>query len=212
MRILIAALGLMVSLAACAESDQPESIYKAGQHYAVLDQPVRTIDSSKIEVTEVFWYGCSHCFRFEPMLHQWKKKQTSDVLVRQSPAMWNKDMEIHARAFYTAKALNALDKVNQPLFNGLNVEKKRLNTEDELAKVFVAAGVDEDKFHKTFNSFGVTSQVKQADARARSYKVTGTPEIVVDGKYRVSARMAGGQSQMLDVVDTLVEQIRAKRK
>jgi thiol:disulfide interchange protein DsbA len=212
MRVLFVALGLILSLAACAEGNQAEALYKEGVHYSVLEQSVRTVDASKIEVTEVFWYGCGHCFRFEPMLHQWERSLAADVAFRQSPAMWNSAMETHARAFYTAKALGVLNKLHQPLFNALNIENKQLTDEDDLADLFATFGVDKEKFHKTFKSFGVTSQVKQADSRARSYQITGTPEIVVNGQYRVSARMAGGQPQMLKVVDFLIDKIRKNNK
>ena len=209
MRTIAVFFAFIFSLSACADSTGSSSLYQAGVHYEVLETPVRTIDPSKIEVTEVFWYGCGHCFRFEPMLHQWKKKLSKDVVFRQSPAMWNEVMQMHARAFYVAQALRVLDKVHKPIFNALNVERKKLATKEELAAFFKAHGVDEETFAKTYKSFGVTSQVRQADSRARSYKITGTPEMVVNGKYRISARMAGGQSQMLKVADFLIKQERA---
>lgn len=210
MRIVVALVGLLVSLAACADSQAPAK-YQAGTHYTVLDNPVRTADADKIEVTEVFWYGCSHCFHFEPLVKTWKAKLADDVAFVRSPAMWNKPMELHARAFYTAKALGVLEQLHEPLFEAMNVRKQRLADEAEISALFVANGVEADKFAKAFNSFGVTGQVRQADARARSYRITGTPELVVDGKYRISTKAAGGQQQMLDVADFLIEKIRAER-
>ncbi|GAB3111089.1 thiol:disulfide interchange protein DsbA/DsbL [Aestuariicella hydrocarbonica] len=210
MRVMAAIFALMFSLVACA-ADKAPAAYQAGTHYTVLETPVRTMDPSKIEVTEVFWYGCGHCFKFEPMVHQWSEKLPGDVDFERSPAMWNALMEVHARAFYVAKALGVFDQVHQPLFNALNLERKRLGNVDELADFFADFGVDKDKFEKAYASFGVASQVKQADARARSYKITGTPEIVVDGKYRISARQAGGQAEMLKVADYLVAKIRDER-
>ncbi len=211
MRALTAILTLIFSLVACAEGPAAAPGFEAGVHYAELATPVRTSDPNKIEVAEVFWYGCGHCFRFEPLVQQWKSKADDDINFVRSPAMWNKLMEVHARAFYTAKTLGVLEKLHQPLFNALNLEKKRLVDADELAPLFEAQGVEKAKFLKTFNSFGVTSQVKQADARARGYHITGTPELVVDGKYRVSAKMAGGQAQMLEVVDFLIGKLRKER-
>ncbi|WP_233709881.1 thiol:disulfide interchange protein DsbA/DsbL [Pseudomaricurvus albidus] len=208
MRVMAAIFALMFSLAACADEQAAAPAFKEGTHYVELDNPVRTKDPSKIEVTEVFWYGCGHCFQFEPIVHQWSEKLPADVAFVRSPAMWNGAMEVHAHAFYVAKALGILDEVHQPLFNALNLERKRLANVDELADFFAQYGVDKETFEKTYKSFGVTSQVKQADARARSYKITGTPEVVVNGKYRISARMAGGQKQMLDVADFLVAKIR----
>ncbi|MEE8059882.1 MAG: thiol:disulfide interchange protein DsbA/DsbL [Pseudomonadales bacterium] len=199
---------LLVLLVPLMAHAQPEK-FIAGKNYHVLDSPVRTRDSAKIEVVEVFWYGCSHCYHFEPLIKQWKKRQTADVDFWQSPAMWNAAMKTHAKAFFTAKALGVLDKLHTPLFTTLVVERKHLNSQQEIGDLFADYGVDRDKFNKTFKSFSVNSKVKQADARARSYKISGTPEVVVNGKYRVTAKLAGGQAEMLDVLDFLINKERS---
>lgn len=182
--------------------------YKAGKHYEVLPAPVVTQDKNRIEVVEVFWYGCSHCFNFERVIHAWEKKQSDDVLFRQSPAVWNGTMKLHARAFFAAKALGVSGELNPAIFSEMNVKKNRLKNEAAIADVFVKAGVDKDKFSKAFNSFGVNSQVSLAESRAKSYRVQGTPEIIVNGKYRVSSSMSGSQTNMLKVVDFLVAEER----
>ena len=180
----------------------------AGKHYKVLPYPVRTRDASKVEVVELFWYGCGHCYKFEPMFEAWAKQQAADVLVLQQPAMWNKTMRVHAHAYYTAQALGVLDTTHMPLFKALNVDRKRLADKASLQAFFVKLGVDGEKFAKTFDSFGVNSQVNLADSRARSYKMQGTPEIVVNGKYRVASGLAGSQAGMLEVASYLIEKER----
>lgn len=185
---------------ATAQSKQ----YKAGTHYEVLETPVRTSDPKRIEVAEVFWYGCSHCFTFEPMVSTWASQLPEDVNFIHSPAIWHKSMELHARAYYTAKALKALNSVHMAIFNAMNLKKNKLASKEAIGKIFVAQGVDLDKFNKTFDSFGVVSATKQADARQRSYGIKGTPEMVVNGKYRINAKMAGGQGGMLKVADYLI--------
>lgn len=189
-----------------------DPLYIEGTHYERLSEPVRTVDPSRIEVVELFWYGCSHCYHFEPLLAKWRPGLAADVDFHRSPAMWNKLMAVHAQAFYAAEILGVLEKMNQPLFDALNVQRKRLETEDEIAEIFTANGVADADFRKAFNSFGVQSKVKQADARQRSYKTTGTPEIIVNGKYRVSARLAGSPEGILKVVDFLVAKERAEKK
>lgn len=182
--------------------------YQAGIHYDLLPQPVRTRDATKIEVVELFWYGCPHCYHFEPLVKQWKKTLSDDVDFWRSPAMWNPRMKIHAQAFFTAESLGVLDKLHNPLFTSLVVERKRLDKPEEIEDLFASYGVDREAFRKTFNSFGIVSQVKQADARARSYRISGTPELVVNGKYRISAGKAGGQEEMLQVADFLIKKER----
>lgn len=209
-RWLIASLlTLLLPVTACA--DEAAKTYREGEHYIRLDTPVRTINPNKIEVAEVFWYGCSHCFHFEPMVHAWAKKQPDDVVFVQSPAMWNSVMQTHARAFYTASALGVLDKVHQPIFDAINMERNMLRDKEALAALFAKHGVEKEKFLKAFNSFAVDSQVRQADARARGYQIRGTPEMIVNGKFRVSTATAGGQREMLKVVEYLVEQERNKQ-
>lgn len=182
--------------------------YVEGEHYDVISPAIRA-SSEKIEVTEFFWYGCGHCYNFEPQLAQWKKSLPDDVVLNGSPAIWNSLMEIHAKAFYTAEVLDVLDKVHMPIFQAINVDRKRLSGEKELAALFSANGVAQEDFEKAFNSFGVGSQVRQANARARAAKITGTPEMMVAGKYRINTRKAGGQAEMLKVVNFLIEKERA---
>ncbi len=209
MRILVVLLGFMLSLSACAQETSSE--YEAGKHYTVLDVPVRTADPSKIEVTEVFSYQCSHCFQFEPMIEAWKKKQAPDVNVVQSHVMWSPQMEPVIRGYYTSIALKLKEKTHMAVFNALHLENKQLNTAEQWADFFSNYGVSKEKALSTYNSFGVTSQIKQAEARARGYKVTGTPEMVVEGKYLVNSRLTKSHEEMLKVVDYLVAKTRAER-
>lgn len=182
--------------------------YIAGTHYEVLSTPIRTQNPNKIEATEVFWYGCSHCYRFEPLVVEWAKKLPDDVSMVKSPAIWHPTMKLHAQAFYTAVALGVLDDLHSVLFEEMNLRKKKLASESAIGKLFAAHGVDSEKFLQTFNSFGVTAAVQQAEARQRGYKITGTPEMVVNGKYRITARMAGSQEGMLSVASYLIEKER----
>lgn len=184
--------------------------YEEGVHYEKLPQQVLTADKSKIEVAEVFWYGCSHCFHFEPVLSAWANGLGEDALLVKTPAMWDQQgvMALHARIYYTAKALGVLDKIHLAAFRALNVEHRQLLDEEEIAQLFLENGVSNEKFTNAFRSFGVTSAVKQADARQRSYRIQGTPEIIVDGTYRVSGRMAGSQEGMLKIADYLMAKIR----
>lgn len=210
-RQMLLAMSLVVSLLGLTACNATADQYEAGKHYEVLPQPVVTRDPAKIEVVEVFWYGCIHCFHFEPLIEAWTPKLGADVDFHGSPAMWNASMKTHAQAYYTAEALGVLDKVHLPLFKAMNDEHKRLASADEILPIFTAAGVSKSDFLDTFDSFGVNNQVALADSRARSYRVQGTPELVVNGKYRVSASQAGGQAEMLKVVDFLIAQERAAR-
>jgi len=208
MQKILAAFALMLATMAMISSVTAQEAYVPGVHYEIIDEPVATEDPEKIEVTEVFWYGCGHCFHFEPLIQKWKKTLADDVNFVASPAIWNKPMEVHAKAFYTAKALDKLDEIHQPLFDALNVDGKKLVSEKALAKFFADFGIDQETFDRTYNSFSISSLAKKANDKARKYGVQGTPELIVDGKYRVTGRLAGSQENMIKVADFLVNKVR----
>jgi thiol:disulfide interchange protein DsbA len=209
-RLLIAVCLLLTGpLVACAQ-DGGSATYVEGTHYDRMAAPQRT-SQSKIEVVEFFWYGCGHCYTFEPMLTAWKNTLADDVTLQPSPAIWRPPMDLHARAFYAAQALGVLDTLHMALFTAMNQEQKRLGSEQEIAQLFVANGVSATDFNKAWNSFGVGNQVTQAESRARGAKITGTPEMTVAGKYRIGARKAGSQANMLKVADFLIEKERKER-
>lgn len=201
-------LVLILPMAMCqAQSDK----YKAGVHYEVLPQAVRTANPNKIEVNEVFSYTCGHCYNFEALLHPWSKTLADDVDFQQTPAIWQPALEPYARAYYSAKVLKVLDKVHMPIFEAIHVQRQQVRTKTDLAAIFVAQGVDKAKFDQAYNSFGMTSMVNQASSRVRGYRVRGTPEIIVNGKYRVSTRDAGGFEGMLSVANFLIEKERSAK-
>lgn len=209
MRLLLAIAALAFPLLACAEQTPAKASYVEGQHYVQLPQAVRTSDPSKIEVAEVFSYHCGGCFQFEPVFQAWKKQQPDDVVVVQTHAMWNAPMKVMATIFYTAKALKIDDKSHPAIFNALHVEQKQLTSQAQWIDFLSTFGVDRETVAKTYDSFGVKTQVSQADARARGYGVTSTPELVVNGKYRISTRQAGTHSEMLKIAEFLIAKERA---
>ncbi len=200
---------LLITPMMAALHAQP-SRYEAGTHYTELDDPVRTADPEKIEVLEVFWYGCNHCFRFQPLVESWHDNMADDIHFERFPAIWNGLMQVHAQAYYTAVELDVVDQVHEPIFNAINLERNRLMNENQLADLFAANGVDEDAFRETFNSFSVRTQVNRAERLMSDYQIQSTPNVVVNGKYLVSTSQAvATQQEMLEVVDFLVEQERA---
>ena len=195
-----------------ADASEQQEQFIAGEHYMVLDEPVDTRDSRRIEVVEMFSYGCPHCYEFEPLIKAWGQQQASDVDFWYFPAVWNKSMELFARAFYAARALNVAHKIHIPLFNTIVIEQKSIANESDLAVFFAQHGVEKKSITEAFNSTDVEDQIKQAEARVRSYKPAGAPEIIVNGKYRIDRMRAGGLTEMLAVVDFLINKERAMLK
>lgn len=198
--------------AAERRSSAPAVDFKAGQHYEVLRQSVRTSDPDRIEVVEVFWYGCGHCYTFKPMVEEWAETLGNDVVKSRLPAVWHPVMELHARAYYTAESLGVVDKVHTAIFEAMNLRGEELASKKDIADLFEAAGVSREEFEDTFDSFGINSAITRGDSRQRAYGIRGTPELIVDGKYRITGTMAGSHAGMLQVADHLIEMERSSRR
>ena len=188
----------------CAQAEE----YAAGRHYEILDSPSVTRDPSKVEVVEVFWFGCNHCYALESYIQPWKKTLPKDVDFWKSHATWNPTLKIHARLFYSAKALGIEDKIIPGAFTAIQREGRFLTGNSELEYFFRGFGVEKEKYLSVSNSFGVNNAVKQADNRMRQWTITGVPTLIVNGKYKVSGTREVGTDRLLDVVDFLIEKER----
>lgn len=198
---------LLASVVVQAEGFQ----YEEGTHYAILEVPVKTRNPAVIEVTEYFSYGCPHCYRFEPLIQQWKEDLPADVEFNRTPAIWRvTGYELYARTYYTALALGVLDSVHTPLFNAIHGERRRLLDLESMTSFMAEHGVDPVEFVKTYmDSFGVKAKYQQAIARQRIYRSGGVPALIVNGKYRIEASMVGNSNVgMLQVASFLIEKER----
>ena len=183
--------------------------FEEGVQYQAIGNPVPTVSGDKIEVLELFWYGCPHCYHLEPELETWLKNKPDDVVFVRLPAILGPSWELHARAFYTAEMLDVSDQMHKSLFERLHKEKKPIRNVEQLKEVFIAQGVSAQDFDNTYKSFAVVTKTNRARQAASLYGIKGVPALVVNGKYRTSAREAGSDKKMLDVVDFLVERERA---
>jgi len=157
-----------------------------------LIKPAMTInDPSKVEVVEMFWYGCPHCNDFEPTLNKWLKTKPENVNFIRIPAIFRDSWVPHARAYYTAEALGVVDKVHGAFFEAVHKDRRRLATKKDIAEFFVSRGVKQADFDQTWDSFIVQSRVKRAITLTRRSGITGVPAMLVNGKYRTSASEAG---------------------
>ncbi|MFU8813735.1 MAG: thiol:disulfide interchange protein DsbA/DsbL [Pseudomonadales bacterium] len=183
--------------------------FEEGVHYQRLPVAVDTRNPQKVEVIEVFSYACIHCRNFQREIEQWHAAAPDHVDFHRMPATFNEQWAALAQAFYTAEALGVTDKVHAAIFSAIHDRGKNVVDPALMAEVFEqSAGVSSEQFNQVYRSFSVRGRVQQADARGRAYRLTGTPSMIVDGMYRVDARMAGNAS-MTEVVDYLVAERRA---
>jgi protein dithiol oxidoreductase (disulfide-forming) len=178
--------------------------------YEAVNPPQPTANPAKIEVIEFFWYGCPHCYSFEPSLAKWLKTKPANVDFIRIPAVFSEQWGKHAKAYFVAEALGVVDKVHDDFFDAIQNKKEELETEDQLAKFFVAHGVKESDFREAFNSFMIDSKMRQAPALAAKYGLTGVPAIIVNGKYKTNGTLAGTQEKMIDVMNLLIKKESAK--
>lgn len=187
----------------------PDGRWKAGVNYDTIVPAQQTsAPSGKIEVLEVFWLGCPHCFALEPYLQNWLKNKPRYIDFVRVPVMWGPVHRLHAKLFYTLEALNRDDLVekafttihqdNNPLIG--SSEQDTFQKQLEWAK---ANGIDGGAFTMAYNSFGVNASLDHAQEITERYHVEGVPMIVVDGKYETDVGKAGGHEQLIQLINDL---------
>ena len=195
---------LLLLFFSCTQAEE----YVEGRHYQILDNPTVTRNPSKVEVVEVFWFGCNHCYSLESYIQPWKRNLPNDVDFWKSHITWNAQAETHARLFYSAKALGIEEKAIPAAFTAIWREGRNLLGNSEVEYFFKGFGIEKERYLSVSNSFGVNNAVKQANNRMRQWTVTGVPTFIVNGKYKVSGTREIGTSKLLDVVDFLIEKER----
>lgn len=193
---------LMSGLAQAASMDR----FKSGEHYVPISPAAETkAPEGQVEVVEFFWYGCPHCYQFEPKLNKWLEDKPDNVSFRRVPAIFNKNWATHAKAYFAAEMLGIIDQVHDAIFDAIHEDKKRLDTPESLAAFMAGkSGVAEEKILKTINSFAVETKSRKAVQEVREHGLRAVPAISVAGKYHTSSRYAGSNEKMLDVLDFLI--------
>lgn len=176
-----------------------------GIDYAVIKAAQPTETGDQIEVLEIFWYGCPHCWHLEPVMQQWVATKPAGVAFRRMPATGPR-WEPHARASYAAESLGRLDDFHEALFKAMQVQKRSIMTEGDLVKFAAEIGINPEEFRSAYNSFYVKARVPKADEMGRRYGIDGVPALIVNGKYRTSPSQTGSQDRLVQVLNALVGQ------
>ena len=192
------------SFFACAE---PQS----GKEFALVNPAQAVETGKKIEVLEIFWYGCPHCFALEPSLNAWVKKLPADVTFRRMPAIFRDNWVPMAKAYYTLEALGTLEKSHTALFNAIHVQGLDAANDNALFDWVATQGIDRKKFSDTYQSFSIQSKVLRAKQLTRDYGINGVPSLIVDGKYMTSVSMTGTPQGLFATADFLISKARQER-
>jgi len=178
--------------------------YAEGVDYKKLEQQ-STDTGDKIEVLEFFWYGCPHCYSFEPYINAWKKTKSAKVEFVRIPAIFRPDWEVQARTYYALSNMGVIEDLHGKIFTAIHKDKKRLNKKELLTDFVVENGIDRKKFEAEYNSFAVDSMVRKAKKKQTAYKIQGVPSVAVNGRYLTSGSMSGSYDNLIKIVDYLIE-------
>lgn len=187
-----------------------------GRHYAVVNPPLPTTPG-KIEVVEFFWYGCPHCYAFEPAIEAWSKQLPADVAFRKVHVAFRANVKIHQRMFYALEALGKEAAARPAIFNAMHQQGLALDDAKSQAKFLAPLGIDPAKYQDAYNSFGVVTKCQQAEKLSEGYQIDGVPTLGIGGRFRTSPAQAGiGQrlpehelgQKALQITDFLIQRLR----
>jgi thiol:disulfide interchange protein DsbA len=178
-----------------------------GTDFTRLKTPLPEPRTGKVEVIEFFWYGCPHCYAFEPTIEPWIARQPADVNFHRVPAAFNARWEFHQQIYYTWEAMGVVDKMHVKTFDRFHKDDKPIDTLDDLLAFARESGLDAAKVKSAWSSFSVHTRMAQGKQLVEAYDVDGVPTIGVHGRYTTSPSMGGPQA-CLATTDTLVAQLR----
>lgn len=227
--VMVLGMNLVMGVGSCQAGTEPtqgadtpvQTPYIEGRHYQVLTEDVQSNDvvenfkkegAGKIQVVEFFSYGCSWCYRLDPVVSEWVKQLPPDVAFERVPVEFQPSWRTLTKAYFTATSLNVLDKIHEPLFDAIHSEKLTDSSEPALMHFFAEHGITADVFEETFSSFTVNRKQKWANALSQAYRITAIPTLLIqgaDGAYLSSVRMAGSEENLIQIANYLIERERA---
>ena len=195
--------GLAVSML-IAGSAAAQTSFAEGTDYQLVTPAVKTSQPDKVVVTEIFWYGCPHCFRFEPFVERWSAGLPDSVVFEQVPSSLNPRWTEHARSYYAFKMMGALEQTHKALFDAIHLERQRLDSLDSIAGFATGLGLDEKLFRDNYYSFPVETQIRKDMQKEKRYGHRGVPAVIINGKYLVLGSVAGSNERMIQIMNFLV--------
>jgi len=177
-----------------------------GQHYHRITPAVETdVEDGKVEVVELFWYGCPHCFQFEPFLKDWKETKAEYISFKSMPAVLNRGWLAHARAYYALETMDELERVHPLFFEAIHTQGRKLRDAESISRFLSQQDVDTEKFKSAYDSLYVETKINRSGQLVKQYGVRSVPTVIINGKYRTSARDAGGHENVIRVINALAE-------
>ncbi|MBV6417447.1 MAG: Thiol:disulfide interchange protein DsbA [Steroidobacteraceae bacterium] len=206
-----------------AQAAEPAaSPWVEGRHYALIEpaQPTQ-VPAGKVEVVEVFSYGCPACNQFEPIMLQLAARLPKNAQLVHVPASWNaaESWPLFQRAYLTAQVLGIADKTHEAMYDAIwktgelavvdpvtHRLKEPQPTIGLVARFYArVGGVTQQAVLDTAKSFAVDVKMMEADELVKAYGVEGTPTLIVAGKYRVNNSSVRSADELIELVLYLVK-------
>lgn len=185
-------------------SPQTSQVFKEGVHYQKVAEPT-TNQQGQIVVTEVFWYGCPHCFQVMPMIDNWEPNLPDNVVVELLAAPLSGVWSMHAQIFYTNQILGIVDQTHSATFEAIHVQGNRLSSLAQAQNFYHDNfAIDKDEYAKAFKSFSVNVAMNNAKKQIETWQISSVPTFVIAGAYVVNSQTAGSNSKIFDVIDYLL--------
>ncbi|MFP4639647.1 MAG: thiol:disulfide interchange protein DsbA/DsbL [Guyparkeria sp.] len=197
-------LGLSLTLSATASAAE-------GDGYREVETDVESPEG-KVLVQEFFWYGCPHCYHLEAEIEPWLEDLADDVVFERRALALGQHWLPLTQAFYAAQALDAVEETHAAVFDAIHRNDRKLADTESIADFYAEQGVDREGFLDAYNGFAVNNQIRKTGQIAEDAGMQGVPSILVDGRYLVTGRLAGGNARMVEVVDELIDRVRDEQE
>lgn len=201
--IIAGIISIMFSAGAFAEK------YSEGFEYDKLS-PAVSVSTDSVEVRELFWYGCPHCYQVENPMRRWVMDR-ADIEFVKHPAVFSKKWLSGAKFYYILKDLGMEEDLGMKLFSDMHDKKINISNTKVFVKWLKENGVSDEVADKYINNFSVFVKASKAKRNTTKYKISGVPTVVVDGKYKTSPSQAGSIDKMKKILDFLVEKAKKER-
>ncbi len=183
-----------------------QSEFIEGVHYFDIFPEMQTDTvGGKVEVIELMWLGCPHCYNLEPRMLEYKKNHPHYVEFTQVPAMLNPSWSVDANTYYLAEVLDPTGEKEliAKIFQAIHEQKRQLRDPSAVSRFFVQLGYSEDEIQKAKLSMLFRTKIKRAQEISAASQAQSVPTLIINGKYRTSPYTAGSEDNLMKIIDML---------
>lgn len=199
---------LVVSLTIWLPGDTQARTFSEGIHYGVITPELSTqTEESKVEVAEIFWYGCPHCYSLEPTIEAYLEQKPENVTFTRVPAMISANWAFHGKLFYVGQMLDSDGSkgVHEKIFEALHKQRRRIGNDDQLKRFFKGLGFKSDEIKTAMDSMELKSKLEYAREISAKSGMDSVPTVIVNGKYITSPSMVSGSKNMIEIINYLTK-------